>query len=74
MISARGLAGGGVNPELWVTCRSQAAAVLVGELLAERAKAASIDSVSWQRKQGQRFHGKAAALLTAMQSAGLPLK
>lgn len=52
----------------------QAAATLIGELLAQRAKAAAIDSVSWQRKQGQRFHGKVEALLTAMQSSGLPLK
>lgn len=52
----------------------QAAAALIGELLAQRAKAAAIDGVSWQRKQGQKFHGKAEALLKAMQSAGLPLK
>lgn len=52
----------------------KAAATLIGELLAQRAKAAAIDSVSWQRKKGQRFHGKVEALLTAMQSAGLPLK
>lgn len=52
----------------------QAAAVLIGELLAQRAKAVAIDSVCWQRKQGQKFHGKAEALLKAMQAAGLPLK
>ena len=48
--------------------------MLIGELLAQRAKAAAVESVSWQRKQGQKFHGKAEALLNAMQRAGLPLK
>ncbi|KAH7617517.1 putative 50S ribosomal protein L18 [Nannochloris sp. 'desiccata'] len=45
----------------------------VGELLAERAVGAGIDRVSWQRKQGQRYHGRVASLITSMQNSGLKL-
>lgn len=46
----------------------------MGKLIAKRAKEANIESVAWVRKHGQRYHGKTAALIVAMQSAGLPLK
>lgn len=42
-------------------------------MIAERAKAKGINGVQWIRKPRQRFHGKVAALVTAMQEAGLPL-
>jgi ribosomal protein L18 len=45
----------------------------VGELLAQRAVAAGIDGVSWQRKQGQKYHGRVASLITQMQDSGLKL-
>jgi len=52
---------------------AQAAASVVGELLARRAQQAAVDGVHWERKRGQRYHGKIAALLTAMKAGGLPL-
>ena len=45
----------------------------MGELVAERAVAAGITGVSWERPHGKRFHGKIAALLDAMNAKGLPL-
>ena len=57
---------------LWAA-HAQAAATVVGELLARRAQQAAVDGVCWERKRGQRYHGKIAALLTAMQSGGLKL-
>ena len=51
----------------------QEAASKVGELVAERAAGSKVDAVHWARKQGQRYHGKIAALLQSMQAAGLPL-
>ena len=47
---------------------------MVGELLAERALANSVSAVHWDKKRGQKFHGKIAAIIDAMQEAGLPLK
>ena len=49
------------------------ASKVVGKLLAERAKAAGIEAVHWDRKQGQKFHGKIKELLQTMQAEGLPL-
>ena len=45
----------------------------VGKALAERASKVGIQSVAWERKQGQKFHGKVAALINSMQKAGLKL-
>ena len=45
----------------------------VGALLAERAAAAGIEGVSWQRPAGVKFHGRVASLLTSMQESGLRL-
>ncbi|KAK9909005.1 hypothetical protein WJX75_005974 [Coccomyxa subellipsoidea] len=49
------------------------ASVLVGKLLAERAQQAGISAVHWDRKYGQKYHGKVKELLVSMQEAGLPL-
>ncbi|CAL8465042.1 g4577 [Coccomyxa elongata] len=49
------------------------AAALVGKLLAERAQEAGVPAVHWERKHGQKYHGKVKELLTNMQEAGLPL-
>ena len=45
----------------------------MGELLAQRAKAAQIEGVHWARKPGQKYHGRIASLLDSMNGAGLPL-
>src|ERR1700710_3078353 len=47
-----------------------AAATLVGKLRAERAKAAGIDSVVFDRG-GRRYHGRIAALADGAREAGL---
>ena len=46
---------------------------MVGELVAKKAKEKDIPAVHWERKHGQKFHGKVKALLEAMQREGLPL-
>ena len=53
--------------------RTQAAATVVGELLAQRAQQATVDGVHWERKRGQRYHGKIAVLLTALKVGGVQL-
>ena len=45
----------------------------VGEVLAQRAAAAGIEGVSWQRKQGQKYHGRIASLIESMKQSGLKL-
>jgi large subunit ribosomal protein L18 len=47
-----------------------AAAAIVGKVLAERAKAAGIDKVCFDRRS-YRFHGRVAALAAAAREAGL---
>ena len=54
-------------------CTALQASRVVGKRLAERAKAAGIDAVHWDRKHGQKFHGKIKELLQTMQAEGLPL-
>jgi len=46
---------------------------VIGKLLAERALAKKVEAVHWERKQGQKYHGKIAAVIESMQAAGLPL-
>jgi large subunit ribosomal protein L18 len=45
----------------------------VGSSLAQRALRQGIDRVEWVRKRNQRYHGKIACLLTAMQDGGVRL-
>jgi large subunit ribosomal protein L18 len=47
-----------------------AAAVIVGERIAEKAKAAGIDTVAFDRS-GFRYHGRVKALADAAREAGL---
>lgn len=54
------------------TSNKEAAAV-IGKLLAERAMEKEVKAVHWKRKQGQKYHGKIAAVIESMKSAGLPL-
>ncbi len=49
-----------------------AAAATVGRLIAERAKAAGVDKVVFDRG-GARYHGRVAALADAAREAGLEL-
>lgn len=46
------------------------AATLVGQLVAERAKAAGVDQVSFDRR-GFRYHGRIAALADSARESGL---
>ena len=39
------------------------AASVVGKLLAERALAKDVASVHWDRKHGQKYHGKIKAVI-----------
>jgi len=49
---------------------SAAAAAAVGQLIGERAKAAGVDTVVFDRG-GNRYHGRVAALADAAREAGL---
>ena len=46
------------------------AAAYVGKTLAERAKAAEVERVRWNRPYGQRYHGKVRAMLEELVGAG----
>lgn len=50
------------------------AAADIGTILADRAKAASVQYVHWDRRRGEKYHGKLAALLGAVQEGGVQLK
>ena len=50
------------------------AAADIGTILAARAKAASLEQVHWDRRTGEKYHGKLAALLDAVKHAGIQLK
>jgi large subunit ribosomal protein L18 len=52
------------------TTGTAAAAAKVGELIAERGKAAGIEAVVFDRG-GNRYHGRVAALADAAREAGL---
>eukprot|EP00898_Chlorokybus_atmophyticus_P009101 jgi/Chlat1/9192/Chrsp97S08464 len=49
------------------------AAQLVGQTVAERARAANVASVHYQKPRGKPYHGKLAALIASMVKNGLPL-
>ncbi len=44
----------------------------VGEALAERVKTRGVDGVHWKRNPGQKFHGRIAAVITAIREHGVP--
>ena len=50
-----------------------AASQLVGQRLGERVVAAGVSSVHWDRKVGQRCHGRIKAVLEALQAHGVKL-
>lgn len=58
-----------IRSELKVTGNSEAAAV-VGRIIAERAKAAGIEQVAFDRS-GFKYHGRVRALAEAAREAGL---
>lgn len=47
------------------------AAAYVGKTLAERAKAAEVERVRWNRPYGQRYHGKVRAMLEELVGGGV---
>lgn len=49
---------------------NQAAAAVVGRLVADRAKKAGVDKVCFDRR-GYKYHGRVAALATAAREGGL---
>ncbi len=53
-----------------VTTSNKEAATKVGQLLAERAQAAGVQSVVFDRG-GNKYHGRVAALADAAREAGL---
>ena len=61
--------GKDLRPELKATGNREAAAA-VGKLLAERAKAAGIERVAFDRS-GFKYHGRVQALADAAREAGL---
>ena len=50
------------------------AAADVGTILATRAVAANVTQVHWDRRRGERYHGKLAALLDALKETGVQLR
>lgn len=50
-----------------------AACETIGKLLAQRAVAAGVPEVHWDRKHGQQFHGRTKALIQSMQAHGVGL-
>lgn len=74
---------GGWNPEGLVSSRPAVSrlslalpvnpARRVGMMLAQQLKAVGVEGVHWQRKQGQKFHGRIARLVEALQDGGVRL-
>ena len=50
------------------------AAADVGAILASRAIAANVNQMHWERRRGEKYHGKLAALLEAIKQRGIQLK
>jgi ribosomal protein L18 len=55
------------------TC-DQRASVLVGKLLAEKAKAAQVDEVHFSNHRQLRYQGKLRALIESLRTHGLRVK
>ena len=71
VIAAASTVQGDIKTALKYTGNIEAAA-LVGKAIAERAKAAGIDSVAFDRS-GFRYHGRVKALADAAREAGLQI-
>lgn len=52
------------------SCKNKEAAIKLGRIIAEKAKAAGIDTVAFDRS-GYRYHGRVKALADAAREAGL---
>lgn len=50
------------------------AAADIGTILGSRIKAANLDAVHWDRRRGEKYHGKIAALLEAVKGEGVQLR
>lgn len=50
------------------------AAADVGAILASRAIAANVKQMHWDRRRGEKYHGKIAALLDSIKESGVQLK
>jgi ribosomal protein L18 len=59
-----------VNPDRGIDLQ---AAGVIGGILAKRALEKRVEAVHWERKHGQKYHGKIAAVIDSMKAAGLPL-
>lgn len=65
-----------VEKELRAALKSRtnkAACAVVGQRLAERATAAGVPEVHWDRQQGQRYHGRRAEIMEALRAAGIKM-
>ncbi|KAK9787998.1 hypothetical protein WJX73_000835 [Symbiochloris irregularis] len=51
----------------------KAASAVIGRILAERAGKASVSQVHWDRRHGEKYHGKIKELLDAVQQGGVKL-
>ena len=49
------------------------AAAEIGTILGSRIKAANLNTVHWERRRGEKYHGKIAALLEAVKGEGIQL-
>ena len=49
------------------------AAADIGTILGSRIKAANLNAVHWERRRGEKYHGKIAALLEAVKGEGIQL-
>ena len=49
------------------------AAAEIGNVLGSRIKAANLSAVHWDRRRGEKYHGKVAALLEAVKGQGVQL-
>ncbi len=49
------------------------ACALVGTMVAERCIEAGVDAVHWDRKQGDKYHGRNKAMLEAIMAKGVKL-